>query len=535
MNAQCLVALTPSRSSRFTSRLLSLPAALALTLLHGCHWVNSPTVDATIASNGTRWGTSSKPSVSADGRYIAFKSSARNLAAGDLNGMDDIFVHDTLTGTNRRASVNSAGIEGNSYSDDPVLSADGRFVAFYSTATNLAGDRSGVFVHDTQTGTTTRASVNSAGDRANEPGRQPSLSGDGRYVAFASTSKYLVPGDNNGSEDIFVRDTLSGTTARVSVSSSGVEANLSSTSPAMSADGRYVAFISVATNLVTGDTNSVDDVFVHDRQTGTTTRVSVNSAGVQGSDNSDSPVISADGRFVAFVSYASNLVAGDTNATYDIFLHNTRSGKTTRVSVNDTGVGGNGSSANPTMSADGRYIAFDSVADNLVAGDTNGSNNDVFIHDRKTDTTTRASLDPSGAEANWYSREPALSSDGRYVAFYTRATNLVPGDKYNNADIIIRAVPQLAVTAVVPDHLPIGATTPVTVSGEYFLSGTVPSITGAQLSNILIVDENTITMDVTIAPTQTVGARTLYMNQFGTGPGALTGVAANCVNCVTFQ
>jgi len=177
-----------------------------------------------------------------------------------------------------------------------------------------------VFVRDTVAGTTTRVSVDSVGTQANAESREAAISGDGRYVGFRSSASNLVAGDTNGADDVFVRDTVAGTTTRVSVLSDGTQANADSTAPAFSADGRYVAFGSSASNLVAGDTNGFLDVFVRDTVAGTTTRVSVDAVGAEANLPSLGSAFSADGRYVAFVSLASNLVAGDTNSTSDVIV-----------------------------------------------------------------------------------------------------------------------------------------------------------------------------------------------------------------------
>ena len=380
-------------------------------------------------------------SISADGRYVAFRSNASNLVAGDTNGTGDIFVHDIVTGTTTRVSVDSTGAEGDGRSNRPSISADGRYVAFQSLATNLvAGDTNGtddIFVHDTVTSETTRVSVDSTGAEGNDLSFFASISADGRYVAFRSTSSNLVAGDANGTADIFVHDTVTSETTRVSVDSTGAEGDGFSSRPSISADGRYVAFQSLATNLVAGDTNGSDDIFVHDTVTSETTRVSVDSTGAEGNDESFSPSISVDGRYVAFHSVATNLVAGDTNGTADIFVHDTVTGTTTRVSVDSTGAEGDNESLSPSISADGHYVAFHSVATNLVAGDTNGTD-DIFVHDTVTSETTRVSVDSTGAEGNDFSSNLSISADGRYVAFQSLASNLVAGDT-NGTDDIFRA------------------------------------------------------------------------------------------------
>jgi Tol biopolymer transport system component len=324
------------------------------------------------------------PSISGNGRYVAFESFASNLVPQDTNGFQDVFVRDCLTGITERVSVDSTGLEGNSLSESSSISADGRYVAFESDASNLVAlDTNGVddiFVHDRATGDSERVSVDSLGNQAVGQGStDASISSDGRYVAFRSGASNLVALDTNGVADIFVHDRQTGITERMSVDSGGAQGNASCTSPSISGDGRYVAFDSLASNLVPFDTNGVRDVFVHDRQTGTTERVSVDSAGVQGTAGSFVPSISSDGRYVAFFSFAIDLVPSDTNATSDVFVHDRQTGTTERVSRSSAGSQANGYSAEPSISSDGRYVAFESDASNLVPSDTN-SVDDVFVH-----------------------------------------------------------------------------------------------------------------------------------------------------------
>jgi len=383
-------------------------------------------------------------SISADGRYVAFYSEASNLVSEDTNGYSDIFVHDRLTGTTERVSVSSAGEQGDGTSPDhPVISGDGRFVAFRSEATNLVlGDSNrsyDIFVHDRATGNTERVSVSSAGEQGDGSSFHPSISGDGRYVAFYSRASNLVPGDTNGYNDVFVHDRLTGTTERVSVSSTADEGNWHSEFPSISADGRFVAFSSNASNLVPGDTNGYSDVFVRDRLTGTTERVSLSSAGEQANGTSRDPSISGDGWFVAFRSGATNLVSGDTNGADDVFVYDLFTGVTERVSISSTGGQGNGRSG-PTLAicGDGRFVAFYSDASNLVPGDTNAAG-DHFVHDRLTDTTERVNMSSAGEQGNSASQYPfvAVSADAQYVAFASEASNLVPGDSNGYSDIFV--------------------------------------------------------------------------------------------------
>lgn len=323
------------------------------------------------------------PAISADGRFLAFASSAINLVDGDSNGLQDIFVRDRMLGTTVRSSVDSSGSAANGASFAPAVSADGCVVAFHSPASNLVvGDTNGaldVFVRDCQTSTTTRVSVSSAGGQGNTISLFPVLSADGRLVVFESAAGNLVVGDTNKLLDVFVHDRQTGVTTRESVGSGGGQGNSLSHEPSISGDGRYVVFISAATNLVVGDSNNQSDVFVRDRQTGTITRESVDSAGVQGNGKTYWPVVSADGRFVAYHADATNLVADDTNASSDVFVRDRLTGVTTRESVDSAGGQGNQGSLFPALSADGQFVGFHSSASNLVAGDTNGRS-DAFVH-----------------------------------------------------------------------------------------------------------------------------------------------------------
>ncbi|MEG4579135.1 calcium-binding protein [Microcoleus sp. MON1_C5] len=386
-------------------------------------------------------GDSDLPSISADGRFVAFASDASNLVPGDTNNSKDIFVRDILTNTTIGVSVDSTGNPGNNFfSGRPSISADGRFVAFESVASNLVpGDTNGyihVFVRDLSTNTTTRISVDSAGNQGNRGSLDPSISANGRFVAFTSVATNLVPGDTNNSLDIFVRDLSTNTTTGVSVDSAGNQANGSSLDPSISADGRFVAFSSNAANLVPGDTNNNYDIFVRDLSNNTTTLVSVSSNGARANGFSSLSSISANGRFVAFSSDAANLVPGDTNNNYDVFVRDLLTNTTTRVSVSSSGEQGFGDSISPSISADGRFVAFSSSAANLVPGDTNNGA-DIFVRDLSTNTTTRVSVDSAGNQGNDTSFSTSISADGGRVAFSSDASNLVPGDTNNREDIFV--------------------------------------------------------------------------------------------------
>lgn len=448
-----------SSEARASSILPRLGArTLARLLLAGVAalFVTSPasaqptTARVSVSSGGAEGnGYSFAGVVSADGRWVAFVSQATNLVAGDTNRWQDVFVHDRHTGTTTRVSLGPGGIEANGPSGSQSISADGRMVAFTSRASNLvSGDTNGasdVFVHDRHTGMTSRVSVFGGVSQGSRASGNAAISADGRFVAFDSfTSDF---DDTNQASDVFVHDRVLATTTRVSVGPLGVEANAGSDAAAISADGRWVAFTSSASNLIVGDTNDAPDVFVHDRRTATTSRVSVGPGGTEGNRASGSAAISADGRYVAFDSLADNLIDRDSNQRMDVFVHNVQTGTTTRVSEGSGGVQGNHLSVDPALSADGRWVAFTSSASNLVVDDTN-AHEDVFAHDRHTGTTTRVSVGPGGLQANSVSVAPSVSTDGRWIAFSSVADNLVTADTNAGSDVFVfdRGVASCAVT-----------------------------------------------------------------------------------------
>jgi Tol biopolymer transport system component len=406
----------------------------------------APLTDTTqrvsVAGSGDQLhGSSGAPAVSANGRYVAFNSRAADVVPGDTNGTWDVFVRDRWAGTTTRVSVAHDGAQSNSQSSDPSISADGRYVAFFSLATNLVpGDPNefgGVFVRDRTAGTTTRADVSSTGVPADSYTNQRlALSATGRYVVFSSLATNLAPGDTNEFEDVFVHDRDTGTTVRASVATSGAQANHFSQDPHITPDGRYVLFTSPATTLVPGDTNGFHDAFLRDMRQGTTSRVSVTGRNGEGLYDSYGGGISDDGRYIAFMSASPNLVPGDTNDWPDAFVRDRLSGTTTRVSVTSAGRQSDGINEDPTISADGRYVVFGSAMTNLVPGDTNNVD-DVFRHDRTTGVTRRVSVTASGGQSNGWSGDHAISADGRYVAFASVASNLVRGDTNAGSDVFL--------------------------------------------------------------------------------------------------
>ncbi len=380
-------------------------------------------------------------SVSSDGRFVAFSSNASNLVAGDDSDPyhldSQIFVHDRLTGTTDIVSVDSAGVVGNESSTWPVISADGRHVAFLSNATNLAPNCPGwyqVYVHDRATGATEVASRSTlTGGSCNAYCGPPAISADGRFVGFMSYADDLVANDFNGENDVFLRDLESHTTEIVSLASSGAQGNDVSFDCAISADGRFVAFSSSATNLVAADGNGNSDVFVRDRQLSTTELVSVDSSGVQANSGSLSPAISGDGTRVAFTSHATNLGAGGSPYA-QTFVRDRRARTTVLASAGAGGVPANRDTRYPSMSLDGSCVGFTSEATNLDPAATHVSN--AFVHEVEANTTEVVSRNAAG-EGDQGSDFAAMSADGRFVGFDSSADNLVSGDTNHASDVFV--------------------------------------------------------------------------------------------------
>jgi Tol biopolymer transport system component len=400
------------------------------------------------------------PSLSHEGRWVAFASDADNLVPGDTNRKRDVFVRDTWTGLVRRVSVSSEGVQGNEHSYNPSISADGRWVAFDSWSHNLVPDdhnrRGDVFLHDMRTGKTTRISSRSdhKGEEAHGNSGFAVISADGKHVAFESNAPDMRPNGGNQS-DVYMWHRETGEIEWISQGYMGA-GHGNSGAPAISENGRFVAFTSSAPDLVPVDTNERDDIFVRDRELGITRRVSLNTVGGESNHESDAAAISADGRYIAFESMAYSLTApdpvpeflpkmlnplhrmgNDENSASDVFVHDTVTGRTEMVSVSDEGVQGIRESYAPAISADGRYVVFVSYADNLVPGDRNNER-DVFVRDLVAGKTTRVSIGDLGGEGAGLSYGPAISANGKRIAFVSDAENLVDGDQNHEGDVFVR-------------------------------------------------------------------------------------------------
>lgn len=392
-------------------------------------------------TGGPADGESLEPAISASGRFVVFESDAPDLVGGDDNGTFDVFVRDRRRTLTERVSVSSTGQEANAESSQAAISGDGRFVAFQSAASNLVGgDTNGtvdVFIRDRRADTTTRVSVSSSGRQGDGRSADPAVSSNARFVTFASAATTLAPGDTNAELDVYLRDRWRGTTSRISVTSSGLQGDGGSTDPAVSDGGRFVVFHSLARNLVEGNGNGTRDIFLRDRQRGTTTRINVAPTGADANQRTTDPMISGTGRHVMYGSLATNLVRGDTNGVRDQFLWDRSSGATTRISLTSRGRQANGTSCDATISSGGRFVAFLSLATNLVEPHTNGWRQ-VFLRDLELSVTTLVSVSPSGEQGERASADPRISADGRFIAFRSAAPNLVPGDDNGETDIFVR-------------------------------------------------------------------------------------------------
>jgi len=359
--------------------------------------------------------SSFSPSISDDGRFVTYQSFANNLVAGDFNGRSDVFLHDRETSFTENLTAG-----GNQNSTSSEISADGTFVSFRSNATNLTPDELNgtighIFVYNRQTQTRTLVTTG-----ANESSSSPTISGDGQLIAFQSSASNLVSTGTTGISHVVLYDQSADEFDGLFATNLAFEVaggNGDSESPSVSADGQFVAYESGAANLTNPDSNGNRDIFVYNRVTGTNESLTP-----QGNAASRVPSISGDGRYVTFESSASNLVSGDTNAHRDIFVYDRDTEATELITP-----GGNADSSIPVISSDGRFVAFESAASNLVAEDSNGNVPDVFLYDR---TTASTALLTAGGNSD--SRAPAISADGRFVAFASQATNLVDNDSTSN-------------------------------------------------------------------------------------------------------
>ncbi len=416
--------------------------AVCLVILMAVPAMAGTTELVSISSDGVQgngWSLQSK--ISADGRFILFYSTSGNLVPNDTNGTGDMFVRDLETGTTERVSISSDGNQGNGSSSEASISSDGRFIAFASSASNLVpndfNNVADIFIRDRVLGTTELVSISSDGVQGNNQSRKSSISADGRFIAFSSWAQNLVPIATNGFMDVYVHDRIDKTTELINKTSDGVAGNGGSANAKISPDGSLVTFITSSSNLVPGYPNVNGNLLVHDRNTGTTELLSVSTSGEMGNNHTHIQTsTSADGRFIVFSSRSDNLVPGDTNGTYDIFIRDRQLGTTELISKTELGVQGNGSSRAPWINMDGTHVAHYSHANNLIAGDTNNTA-DIIMYDLLEGTNEIVSISSSGILSNGYSAYPSLSADAQIISFESNASNLVPNDINGTWDIFV--------------------------------------------------------------------------------------------------
>ena len=366
--------------------------------------------------------------------------------------LDDAGGRLTLRET-ERISLGHGGGQSDGHSREASITEDGRFVAFYSSATNLVPDDTNGkwdgFLHDRLTRSTVRFTVDELGAESNGDSgdigsslgeRWPSLSVDASTVAFVSSATNLVPAGTNGFLHVYVKDLLSGAVTLASPGAVGFGGDQDCAFPSLSADGGLLTFASLAGDLVPGDANGLWDVFVYELATGMIERVSVADSGGDANGSSNRPVISSDGERVFFHSFASDLVPAlaDTNATWDVFMRDRLAGTTELLSVSSAEVQGNDQSGAPTVSRDGHRVAFQSLADNLVGDDDNGVW-DVFVRDLPSGGTERFSLSADGGEADDDCTVPSISPDGHMVAFQSPSGALNPSDTNGAFDVFVQS------------------------------------------------------------------------------------------------
>lgn len=476
-------------------------------------------------------------------------------------------------------SVAPGGITGTGNVVVLDVSVDGRYVLFSSETKLVAGDGNATFdIHrtDTLTGDVVLVSVDSGGNVGNDASLTGEMSDDGNLVVFRSNADNLVPGDMNMSQDIFLRDIGAGTTTLVSESTGGGPGNAFSFDPAISADGTVVAFGSAATDLIPSDTNGAWDVFAYTVASGAIQSVSRNGLGIPSNGDSRGPSLNTDGTIIAFSSDGTNLVAPDTNGSEDIFAKSVF-GPIELVSITTSGGSTNGDSFLPSISGSGLQVAFATDASNVVAGDTNG-NTDIFMRDLGLGVTlwssiraggvqpssaSSASIDASGQFVAWTAGtvgityvtdhinvgfgvaaskdrdgnpvsggQAAISGDGRWVAAQT-ATAVDPADTNGTGDVYLFDWRQPVPTSVTPSTLLPGSTTSVTITGTEFETGaTLTGSVGLSFANVVVVDAQTITADVTVSATTPSGGRSIFVNAPDGGPGFFKHSIGECA-CVT--
>lgn len=523
--------------SRFRIAIVAVAVVIATS---GCAWIAR--VGVSTAGVQPSGGSTTGTDVSADGRFVVFTSDATNLVPGDLNNAADVFLRDNKTGVTERVSIADNEAEGGLGGYQGLVSADGRYVGFTSDSTNLVtGDTNAstdVFVRDRQLATTTRVSLRNGGGQSDGSSFLTAMTPDAKVFVFDSDAELLIGvNDQNFSTDVYVRDrsTATAKTQRISVATDGTEGDLDSYGGSISNDGRFVAFMSNASNFDPNDSGVFTDVFVHDRNALAPVTTRVTGMGLDEADaDSQSAAISGDGKVVAFDTDAANLIdPPDGNLTTDVYAKTLATGVYERISVSRDGGDSNNYSFLTGISDDSRFVLFQSGATNLVPGTLNASSNS-FVRDRTTGAaylgaTTQRQGEPSDPNPGLAGSSPnAISGDGRYVLFTSTASDVLSSGDANGtvADVYLRSNPVPYIFVASPSTLSRGATVTVTLTGSGLHAGSLVVMGGGITTNsVTFVDQSRIDVNVTVAPDAELGPRTPYVFDPGTGAGPLTGGA----------
>ena len=506
-----------------------LVGATALVVaLSGCAF----TRQASLPTNSSGVGTDDRPAVSTDGRYVAYVAASDASAPGVSGG---VYRYDAVNDTRTLVSVAMGGGIPDDTSQEPAISGDGRYVAFASDASNLVpndqNDVTDVFLRDMVTNTTTRISVAPGTGEVSDPSYTPSISTDGRYVAFISESDDFSSSDSNGASDAFVLDRTTGKFALASVGG-GMQTDFGISEAVLSGNGLFLAF-TTDTDLVASDQNADDDVYLRNLTTKTTARISKAKNGDVEGGGATSPSLSADGRYVAYVGGSDLDGAADPYPGVDVFVRDTTTNVVSRVSLTATGGFLDGSSFDPMLSNDGHRVIFSSTG-NATGTDTNGAMPDVFVRDLVTARNYLVSTEMLGTQEQVGSWRPMISGDGRYALFVTSGS-FGAGDTNSTTDVYERAIDVPTISSISPTSAARGATVTVTLNGTTFVNGaTVIPLNDAFVTTAsTFVNEKKITVTLKISPTAPTGPQTLYVRNPGTGVGVNSGAVNQCTDCLS--
>lgn len=504
-----------------TVRSLALLGAAVLGTT-GCTWFQQVSAVPPAATHGAQ----DRVSLSANGRYVAYTAPAANATSIDV-----VYRLDTTDGTRTPVSVDTTGATPDDSSGEPSISADGRYVAFSSDATDLiANDTNAVtdvFLRDVVAGTTTRLSVTTSGAELDDATYSPSLSADASTVAFISESDALSSKDQNLASDAYVFDRVHNTMTLSSVLN-GVQTDWGVSQVDLSANGNVVAY-TTDTDLGPADQNASDDVYIRTLATANTVWVSKPKNGAPDGGGGTDPSLSADGRYIAFTG--GNDIDGLGSPGSQIFIRDQGTTTVTRVSVTDAGTLIPGGSADPVLSDDGRRVSYTSTASPTT--DTNGSVADVFVKDLDRNRTRVVSTDWLLNQRPEPAYGGAVSPDGHYVAF-TSVGPFGMGDTNTVADAFVRAVDIPTITTISPTSAARGSTVTFTVNG----AGFIPGAAGISIDNLFTavgstyVSDAKVTVTLKIAANAATGPTNFFVVNPGTGPGLTTGALSRCENCL---